>query len=122
MSISRKLALTQGEKAIERPKGQMEISLYHGKQGLSLKYQGRVITKTHASAVGKQVAPYVAEALGVPLPKLGETGRAIASSGVVFRVLSISSLDLRAEEGQMLLAYLLNEAQEMRGFKSAALD
>ena len=68
MSVSRKQALAQGEKAIERPKGQMEVTLYHGVTGLTLRYQGQVIARTHASAVGKQLAPYVALALGASLP------------------------------------------------------
>lgn len=122
MSISRKQALTRGEIAIERPKAQMEVTLYNGKQGLTLRYQGKVITKTHATRVGRMIAPYVAEGLGVSLPKLAKSTKAIVSSGVLFRVLSISSLDLRSEEARMLLAYLLNEAQAMRGFKSAAID
>ena len=122
MSISRKQALIRGEDAIERPKGQMELTLYNGKQGLTVRYQGKVITKTHASGVGRMIAPYVAEALGVTLPQLGHSTKTSVSSGVLFRVLSLSSLDLRLQEAKMLLAYLLNEAQEMRGFKSAALD
>ncbi len=122
MSVSRKQALAQGEKAIERPKGQMEVTLYHGVTGLTLRYQGQVIARTHASAVGKQLAPYVALALGASLPDVGGSTKVVVSSGVMFRVLSISSLDLRSEEANALLLYLLQEAEEMRGFKSAVID
>ena len=102
--------------------GQMEITLYHGRSGLTLRYQGKVIARTHASNVGRRLAPYVAQALDVPLPELGHATKAVVSSGVLFRVLSISSLDLRSEEAMMLLHYLLQEAEEMRGFRSAAID
>lgn len=122
MGVSRKRALARGQEALQRPRGAMEIILFHGKTGLTLKYEGKVIARTHASAVGKKLAPYVAEALGVPLPPRGQSAKATVSSGILFRVLSISSLDLRGEEAEMLLAYLLQEAAEMRGFQSAAIE
>ena len=53
---------------------------------------------------------------------MGRSAKAVVSSGVMFRVLSISSLDLRSEEAIALLSYLLQEAEEMRGFRSAAID
>ena len=119
MSISKKQALARGEKAIERPKGEMEITLYHGNTGLTLRYQGKVIAKTPASAAGKQIAPYVAAALGVKLPALGSAAKAVVSSGVMFRVLSISTMDLKNEESRILLDYLMSEAREMREFQSS---
>ncbi len=121
MAVSRKRALERGQAAIERPKGQMEITLRHGKGGVTLRYQGRVIARTHASAVGKRLAPYLAQALGVKLPPAGGQAKSVVSSGVLYRVLSISSLDLRTKEAQMLLRYLLQEAEGMRGYQSAAL-
>ncbi len=121
MSISRKRALERGQAAIERPKGQMEITLFNGKGGLTLRYQGRVVARTHASAVGRAVAPYLARALGVDLPPVGGTAQAVVSSGVLYRVLSMSTLDLRQEEAVLLLQYLLREAEDMRGFRSADL-
>ena len=122
MAISLKKALEQGQRSIERPKGRMEITLYHGRGGLTLRYEGRVIARTHASRVGRLLAPFLAEALGVGLPQPGDTAKAVVSSGVMFRVLSISSLDLRVEEAALLLNYLLHEAEEMRGFGSSSAE
>ena len=122
MSISLAKALARGEKAIERPKGQMEITLYHGKGGLTLRYGGRVVARTHASRAGHRLAPYVALALGAEIPTLGQAAKAVVSSGVLFRVLSISSLDLRKEEAWVMLEYLLQEAERMRGYASALLE
>ena len=119
MAISKKRAMTQGEKAIERPKGEMAIGLYHGKTGVTLRYQGKVVARTSASASGKLLAPYLAAALGVKLPPVGSTANAVISSGVMFRVLSISTLDLRNEESYILLDYLLQEASEMRAYQSS---
>lgn len=111
--------MERGEKAIERPKGEMVIDLYHGKTGLTLRYQGKVIARTSASVSGKQLAPYVAAALGVKLPPVGSMAKAVVSSGVMFRVLSISTIDLRNEESFILLDYLLQEASEMRAYQSS---
>lgn len=122
MALSRKQAIARGEQAIERPKGEMAVTLYHGKTGVTLRYQGRVVARTTASRVGRAVAPYVAQALGVKLPSPGSSAKATVSSGVMFRVLSICTLDLRDQEALVLLQYLLQEAQELRGFRSAAVD
>ena len=45
--------------------------------------------------------------------------KAVVSSGVMFRVLSISTIDLRNEESFILLDYLLQEASEMRAYQSS---
>ena len=118
MSISVKEAIARGEKAIERPKGAMEVTLFRGKTGLTLRYQGKVICRTPATEAGKLIAPYVADALGVKLPPEGSSAGAVVSSGVMFRVLSIATLDVRNEESRILLDYLLTEAGEMRRFES----
>ena len=119
MSISVKEAMARGEKAIERPKGEMAITLFRGKTGLSLRYLGKVICRTPATEAGKLIAPYVADAVGVRLPAVGSTAKAVVSSGVMFRVLSISTLDVKNEESRILLDYLLTEAREMREYQSA---
>ena len=80
MSISRKRALERGQEAIELPKGQMAITLFHGKGGVTLRYQGRVVARTHASGVGRRLAPFLAQALGVDLPPVGGKATAVASS------------------------------------------
>ena len=121
MAISRKKALERGRASIERPKGAMDVVLYHGKGGLTVRYQGKVIARTHASTVGRRLAPYLAESLGVVLPPVGESVEATVSSGVMYRALSISSLDLRVPEARLLLDYLLEEAEAMRGFTTQQL-
>ena len=121
MSVSLKKALERGQRAIERPKSRMEIALYHGRGGLTLRYQGQVIARTHASTAGRLLAPYLARALGVELPPVGGKDTATVSSGVMYRVLSMSSLDLRREESVALLEYLLLEAAEMRSYRSTEL-
>lgn len=118
MSISVKEAIVRGEKAIERPKGAMEITLFRGKTGITLRYRGKVICRTPPTEAGKLIAPYIAHALGLGLPSVGSSVEAVVSSGVLFRVFSIATLDARNEEARILLDYLLTEAGEMRGFES----
>jgi len=122
MSISKWEAIARGEKAIERPKGEMAVTLFHGRTGLTLRYLGKVIARVPASATGKQISPYVAAALGVTLPPVGSVATAIVSSGVMFRVFSIATLDLKNEEARILLDYLLSEAREMREYESLEVE
>jgi len=121
LAISRKKALERGRESIERPKGAMNVVLYHGKGGLTVRYQGKVIARTHASDVGRRLAPYLAESLGAPLPPVGGSVEATVSSGVMYRALSISSVDLRVPEARQLLDYLLEEAEAMRAFTTQQL-
>ena len=122
MAVSRKQAQERGQAILERPRGDMHVTLFHGRTGVTLRYQRKVIAKVPASQVGALVAPFVARALGVKLPETGSSAEAVVTSGILYRVLSIASLDLRAEEGRLLLAYLLDEADTMRGYKSAEAD
>jgi len=119
MSVSKKVSMARGEQALERPKGEMAVTLFRGKTGLTVRYQGRVIARTTSSKVGKLIAPCVAAALGVKLPALGSTAEATVSSGVMFKVLSIATLNSLNEESRILLDYLLTEAREMRDYQSS---
>jgi hypothetical protein len=119
MGVSKKAAQEQGQKAIERPNAAMRVSLRRGRTGVTLLYGGRAVARLGATAADRRLAPYLAAALGVRLPPEGQSAEAVVSSGVMFRVLSIASLDLANEESLILLDYLLQEANEMRGYQSA---
>ncbi|MBI3744032.1 MAG: hypothetical protein HY261_07100 [Chloroflexi bacterium] len=121
MSVSRKKAIERGQAAIERPKGAMEITLFHGKGGVTLRYKGEVVARTFDTKPGRALAPFIADALGVRLPLLGHKVKATVTSGVLYRVLSMSTLDLRQEEARQLLAYLVEEARQMRAYRSQEL-
>jgi hypothetical protein len=121
MAVSRRKAIERGQAAIERPKGAMEITLYRGKGGVTLRYRGAVVARTLDSRTGWMLAPFLADALGVDLPPPGDKVKATVSSGVLYRILSMSTLDLRQPEARQLLEYLLAEAQQMRGYRSQEL-
>ena len=63
---------------------------------------------------------YMAQALGVRVPPLGQTVKARVSTGVLFRAVSISSLDFNNELSYTLLERWLEEAAEQRGGSSDA--
>mgnify|MGYP004367188877 CR=1 FL=1 len=60
------------------------------------------------------LAYYMAEALGVTVPPLDESVDAKVSTGVLFRAISIATLDLDVEESFILMARWLDEAQAQR--------
>ena len=78
-------------------------------------HQGRVMTRCYNSEVGRVASRYVAEALGVELPEEGESVETAVSTGVLFRAISISSLDLRKPATHPILVRMLEEAQFQRG-------
>ena len=64
---------------------------------------------------GMAAGAYMARALGVRIPPLGETVRARVSTGVLFRAMSIASLDFDEEASMVVLSRLLDEAEMQRG-------
>jgi len=56
----------------------------------------------------------VAQALGLELPLKGERAQANVSTGVLYRAISIASLDLRIPEAYILLERYLEEAEFQR--------
>ena len=115
MSISRKKAQEYADRLLEVPSAHLRVTLRRGKGGVTLLYQGRAITRCHSSKVGMWTAAFMAQALGVELPAEGEEVPARVSSGVLWRAVGISSLDLRSREARVLLRHLLEEAQMQRG-------
>ena len=77
--------------------------------------RGRVLTRCYQSQVGRWGAQFMAQALGVEVPPLGESVGVSVSTGVLFRVISISSLDLRKASTHPILERMLEEAEFQRG-------
>ncbi|MCI0812746.1 MAG: hypothetical protein J4N27_02540, partial [Chloroflexi bacterium] len=61
---------------------------------------------------------FLAKALGVSLPALGESVTARVSTGVLFRAIGVVGLDFGKEESYVLLDRLLEEADVQRGGSS----
>ena len=116
IAISRIKALDYAERLINRPRGETPVAIRRNKNGYSLLYSGRVLTKTHASGVGEMQAQAMALALGIELPtEIGGETTTNVGSGVLYRAIGASSLDLRRPEAHVVLEQLLSTAALQRG-------
>lgn len=114
MSISRKRAQDYAESVLSRPRSDFQVTLKRGKGGATLLYQGRALTRCHASRVGIVQAISMARALGVELPPQGGSVRTEVPGGVLYRAVAISTLDLRRPEARQVLVRLLATADMQR--------
>ena len=116
MALSRTKALDYAERLINRPRGETPVTIRCNKNGYTLLHNRRALTKTHASGVGVLQAQAMADALGVGLPQeVGEETTAKVGTGVLYRAVGASSLDLRRPEAQVVLEQLLATAALQRG-------
>ena len=102
------------------PSAHLALELSQDESGLKLQYRGRSLVECDLSQEGMAAAGYMAKALGAKIPSLGESVTARVSTGVLFRAVSISSLDLSNEESFVLLERWLEEAEMQRGGSSDA--
>ena len=115
MGVSRKRAWPYADELLSgQGRGAVPVVLRRSTTGVTLLHNGRALTHCYASGVGRVAARLVAEALGVPLPPIGGAVEATVSTGVIYRAISISSVDLRIPEALPLVERLLQEAVEQR--------
>ncbi len=115
MATSRKKAWEYAEGVLDIPRRSVPVTLRHSKSGVVLLHRGRVLTRCYQSQVGRWGARFMAQALGVEVPPLGESVGTSVSTGVLFRAISISSLDLRKTSTHPILERMLEEAEFQRG-------
>ena len=116
MAISRKRAQDYAESVLNRPRGETPVTLRRFRNGCTLFYGRRALTKTHASRVGELQAEFMAQALGLEVPpEVGGSASTRIASGALYRAIAISSLDLRRPEARVLLGELLTTAAMQRG-------
>ncbi len=72
------------------------------------------LTRCYDTGAGRLAAGIVAQALGVEIPRPGRAVKAAVSTGVLWRAISISSLDPRIPEARPLIERWLREAAEQR--------
>jgi hypothetical protein len=106
MAISRRKAQDYAEQVLNRPGGEKPVTLLQ---------EGHSLTKTHASGVGEMQAKLMAMALGVELPEVGGSVETRVPSGVLYRAVAVSSLDVRRPEAQAVLGQLMSTAAMQRG-------
>ena len=104
-----------GDGLIEQPRAHLRMKLAQDEQGLVLTYQDREVLRCYLTPNGMLAGGFVAQALGVKLPALGESTLARVSTGVLYRVLGVCQLDYSEEASYVVLERLLEEAQMQRG-------
>ncbi|MSQ11145.1 MAG: hypothetical protein EXR48_00350 [Dehalococcoidia bacterium] len=114
MGVSRKRAWVNVERLMARPRRELRLVLRHGKQGVTLLHEGKALTRCYRTKVGMACAKLMAEALGVALPPPGGQVEAVVPNGVLYRAVSLSSLDLRVPGTEELADRLLEEAAFQR--------
>ena len=115
MAVSRKRALEYADTVVSVPRAHVSVTLRQGKRGVTLLHQGRALTRCYITRTGMRAAAFMAEALGINVPPLGDSVDARVSTGVLWRAISISCLDFRVAESFALLDRLLEEARSQRG-------
>ena len=114
MSISRRKAWIFAEQLLDKPSGSVAVELRNRKSGVVLLHDGRVLTRCYHSRIGRFAAECVALALGISLPDQGESAYTSVTTGVLFRAISVSNLDVRIPEARLLIERLLSEAADQR--------
>ncbi len=115
MAVSRKKAWERyAEDFVNVTRRSVKVTLRHTGSGVTLLHEGRVLPRCYNSKVGRYGAQFMARALGVELPPLGESTVTDVSTGVLFRAISIASLDLRNQATHAILQRMLEEAEFQR--------
>ena len=103
---------------LDTHRAHLALELKQGEGGLMLLYQGKMLVECFLTMEGMAAGGYMAKALGVDIPAAGESVAARVSTGVLFRAVSIASLDLSVDESFVLLERWMEEAEMQRGGSS----
>ena len=103
------------------PRAHLALKLSQDDDGLKLLHDGKLLVECNLTRQGMVAASYLAKVLGATVPPLGETATARVSTGVLFRAVSIASLDYDNDASYVLLERWLAEAEQQRGGTSEAV-
>ena len=109
------------EELITVPSAHLRLELSQNESGLLLSHNGKALVQCSLTMEGMTAAGFVAKALGVQIPPLGQSVPARVSTGVLYRAIAISELDFDKEESYVLLERLLEEAAGQRTGSSDAV-
>ncbi len=107
--------LDYADELILVPRAHISLKIYQDDAGLKLLHEDKVLVECRLTKEGMIAAGYMIEALGAKIPPLGEFVLARVSTGVLFRAVSIASLDFSNEDSYELLGRWLEEAEMQRG-------
>ena len=100
---------------VSTPRAHLRLQLSQGDNGLILSFEDNTLAECYLTSEGMLAGGFLAKALGVALPALGESVIARVSTGVLFRAIGVVELDFQKEESLVLLDRLLQEAEVQRG-------
>lgn len=103
------------DRLLEVPRAHARLLLIQDGDGLLIAHGDEPLLRCHLTRNGMGAAGFIARALGVDLPALGEETIARVSTGVLFRAISIARLDLGNDASFPLLERFLEEAAIQRG-------
>ena len=109
------------EELISVPSAHLRLELRQDEQGLALLHDGKTVVECFLTRGGMMAAGFMAQALGVKIPALGQSVPALVSTGVLYRAVGISGLDFDKEESFVVLERLLEEAEAQRAGSSDAV-
>ena len=112
--------LDYADELISVPRAHIALELRQDEEGLKLLHGGRLLVECYLTREGMAAGGYMASALGAKIPPVGESVSARVSSGVLFRAVSIASLDFSKQESYLLLDRWLEEAEIQRRGSSDA--
>lgn len=105
---------------VSTPRAHLRLQLSQEEHGLSLSFEDNKLAECYLTSDGMLAGGFLAKALGVALPALGESVIARVSTGVLFRAIGVVELDYTNDASFALLDRLLEEAEVQRGAKSDA--
>ena len=103
------------DELISAPRGRLRLTLTQDDEGVTLSYEERLLVRCRLTQEGMMASGFMAQALGLRVPPLGDSAEARVSSGVLFRALGIAGLDYSNDASFALLERMLDEAQMQRG-------
>lgn len=106
------------DELLDTPRAHLALELKQGEGGLALLYQGKTLVECFLTMEGMAAGAYMAKALGVDIPAASESVAVRVSTGVLFRAVSVASLDLSIDESFVLLERWMEEAEMQRGGSS----
>ena len=109
------------EELVSMPSAHLRLELRQDDSGVALLHNDRPLVESALTRQGMAAAGFMAQALGVKIPPLGQSVPVRVSSGVLYRALGISGLDFDKDESYILLKRLLEEAEMQRGGASDAV-
>lgn len=103
-----------GDQLVSVPRAHLRMELLQTTDGLFLTHEGKSVLECYLTEDGMLIAGFVAKALGVNIPAMDQPIPIRVSTGVLYRALGISYLDLHNKESYTILERLLEEAAMQR--------